>query len=987
MNTSKLVTVLCTAILGVVATLVATLIMIIPNLSDAQGDTLIFTSESLETVYDGSLLVGGEWELTSGKLKDGHTAEVKVVGSQRYVGTTENFMSVKIVDTFGADVTSEYNVKCVPGTLTVTPVTITVTSDSAKKKYDGLPLTADGYSVTPEFSMPPNHEMSVEITGTITEIGEARNTVSSVKITNSAGKDLSFNFNILVAEGKLIVTDWNEETDTNDGGGYNVDTNGDGMPDLNLDTDGDRVPDTNLDIDGDGLADLNIDVNGDFIPDTNIDGDGDRVPEMNLDFDGDGIPGSFGDLDDLENLNKDIDFDGAPDLNVDMNGDGLADLNIDKNGDLIPDLNIDINGDFVPDVNIDTNRDGEPDVNVDTDGDGIPNINLDINSDKIADMNIDKNGDGVPDKNLGLDDITGNGPGGIDTSGNIGLGNGMTDMEQLSKIVCYVLTSDTSGKIYLKIANQGNYNGRGWSVATPYTKYIDSVYSASYLTSLAMQGSGAPLAHVDIEIKNGQLVLPYYAATNGSGIVQKNDTYVSGIDGTSVSFDYYYGSTSGISVPIAYAGFESMYRDFVYSNYLDIDGETLAYMQAVIASNGFYASDPDILNRVSTYISGAAEYNMKYDRTLDESGNIVVAFLRDYKEGICQHYASAATLLLRALGIPARYTVGFVADVVGNAPTNVGADRAHAWVEAYVDGAGWIALEVTGGSSGMGGVGNNGSIGGGSDSDVESDKKLTLKPKTAEKLYDGTPLYPTNEIVSDPRIEKWINLGYRFEVTITGDARTEPGKSYSSISSYAILDPDGNDVTGEFDIKLSVGVIHVYIDIFNFSSCGREMEYDGTLLVGSTDDVSFDSNNLPSGFSYEVSVRSTSGIKNVGSSTNDFVVRIYDEFGTDVSDNYKLDYNYGTFKVTAREITVTAGSKSMAYSGEALTCDEADITAGSLADGDIIKGYLIVGSQTQIGRSKNKVSDVIIVDSEGNDVTANYVIVTVDGVLTVYFQK
>ena len=46
---------------------------------------------------------------------------------------------------------------------------------------------------------------------------------------------------------------------------------------------------------------------------------------------------------------------------------------------------------------------------------------------------------------------------------------------------------------------------------------------------------------------------------------------------------------------------------------------------------------------------------------LDEEANIVTAFLSDrYTEGVCRHYASAATMIFRALKIPARYTIGYV---------------------------------------------------------------------------------------------------------------------------------------------------------------------------------------------------------------------------------------------------------------------------------------------------------------------------------------
>ena len=54
----------------------------------------------------------------------------------------------------------------------------------------------------------------------------------------------------------------------------NIDTNGDGKPDLNVDTNGDKKPDVNIDTDGDGKPDKNIDADGDGKPDTGGSGSG-----------------------------------------------------------------------------------------------------------------------------------------------------------------------------------------------------------------------------------------------------------------------------------------------------------------------------------------------------------------------------------------------------------------------------------------------------------------------------------------------------------------------------------------------------------------------------------------------------------------------------------------------------------------------------------------------------------------------------------------
>ncbi|MDE5669898.1 MAG: MucBP domain-containing protein, partial [Eubacterium sp.] len=184
--------------------------------------------------------------------------------------------------------------------------------------------------------------------------------------------------------------DVNIDTDKDGKPDVNVDTDKDGKPDINIDTDDDGKPDINIDTDGDGKPDINIDTDGDGKPDINIDTNGDGKPDINIDTDGDGKP----------DVNIDIDGDGKPDINIDTDNDGKADINIDTDGDSKPDVNIDTDKDGKPDINIDTDDDGKADINIDTDGDGKADLNLDLDGDGIADANIDTNGDGIADKNI-----------------------------------------------------------------------------------------------------------------------------------------------------------------------------------------------------------------------------------------------------------------------------------------------------------------------------------------------------------------------------------------------------------------------------------------------------------------------------------------------------------------------------------------------------------------------------------------------------------
>ncbi len=86
--------------------------------------------------------------------------------------------------------------------------------------------------------------------------------------------------------------------------------------------------------------------------------------------------------------------------------------------------------------------------------------------------------------------------------------------------------------------------------------------------------------------------------------------------------------------------------------------------------------------------------------------DIVQYFLFGSGEGFCQHYASAGTLLLRSLGIPARYVTGYIVSAEefklsddGTYIAEVKDSRAHAWVEYYQPGVGWVPIDMTEGSN------------------------------------------------------------------------------------------------------------------------------------------------------------------------------------------------------------------------------------------------------------------------------------------------
>ncbi len=70
-------------------------------------------------------------------------------------------------------------------------------------------------------------------------------------------------------------------------------------------------------------------------------------------------------------------------------------------------------------------------------------------------------------------------------------------------------------------------------------------------------------------------------------------------------------------------------------------------------------------------------------------------FVLRSKQGYCQHFAGAMALMLRLLGIPARVAVGFTSGAWDEGTWTVTDHDAHAWVEVWLAGHGWLPFDPT----------------------------------------------------------------------------------------------------------------------------------------------------------------------------------------------------------------------------------------------------------------------------------------------------
>ena len=139
------------------------------------------------------------------------------------------------------------------------------------------------------------------------------------------------------------------------------------------------------------------------------------------------------------------------------------------------------------------------------------------------------------------------------------------------------------------------------------------------------------------------------------------------------------------------------------------------------------------------------------------SASKLMYFLFENKKGYCAYYAGATLFMLRALGIPSRIAVGFL--TVDRSDKNKGwywyyADQAHAWVQVYFPGYGWLDFDTT--------VGN-------------SDAQESPQPDGTPPMQPPRAWFAANGIIQDvDTIKKIISMQLRHMVFHDKEYQLEP---------------------------------------------------------------------------------------------------------------------------------------------------------------------------------------------------------------------
>ena len=257
------------------------------------------------------------------------------------------------------------------------------------------------------------------------------------------------------------------------------------------------------------------------------------------------------------------------------------------------------------------------------------------------------------------------------------------------------VTSAVGGNIYLKGTAYADYRDNIWSILSDNDV---ARYPQDFVPFTATIGNNA-LTDTRVHMLNESKIayVPYFLESlpdtlnSVADVCVKNDT-----DKNEFNYSHYPFYAENTYRYNNSADAED-YKTFVYDTYLEIPRTTQIELRRIAEQEGFLDSEltaSEKIEMVKNYISSSKTYSLKTPK-MPSGKDFAAWFLNESDTGYCVHFATAGTLMLRALGIPARYVTGYYATAYANQTVTVTTDNAHAWIEYYSDTAGWVPLECT----------------------------------------------------------------------------------------------------------------------------------------------------------------------------------------------------------------------------------------------------------------------------------------------------
>ena len=239
------------------------------------------------------------------------------------------------------------------------------------------------------------------------------------------------------------------------------------------------------------------------------------------------------------------------------------------------------------------------------------------------------------------------------------------------------VTADFDGTLYLRGQDYDKYDGMSWTSTLNRAENLPSSYYFAHRGTVTISTKQT----MDV------LYLP--------GYLNRDHLLTDGrLENTGLQTEYQWSVSKLAGDPGSFvSSYVEDYSDV--KQYLKLPEATHQWADAyVLPFIGEHSAET--VQAIIDHVGNSARYSLNTRRMDDGYGDFAQWFLEDSDTGYCVHFATAATVLLRAAGIPARYVTGYLVNCEAGKPVIVESDRAHAWVEYYDDDLNtWLIAEPT----------------------------------------------------------------------------------------------------------------------------------------------------------------------------------------------------------------------------------------------------------------------------------------------------
>lgn len=285
------------------------------------------------------------------------------------------------------------------------------------------------------------------------------------------------------------------------------------------------------------------------------------------------------------------------------------------------------------------------------------------------------------------------------------------------------ITMSQPQKLYLRGQIFETYDGTAWSEADPamraehedlfYWLHQSGFYGQSQIGTASAYTTQAAPAELTVRNVSACTAHGYYpyalsgsaaldAALIGDGELPVAETmqYYPGSVPEWYAVQQSLASAQGRTNISDYLRAEQAYEEYVAAMDLQLTNASWSVLERQFGQEHATLT----LSEIRAFVGNWLEENLTYDekiRTRSGNNDFLQYTLEQSGSGYSVHYATAATLMLRYFGVPARYVEGYflsaeeAASYRAGEPIILTEAHAHAWTEYYLPGVGFIPFEVT----------------------------------------------------------------------------------------------------------------------------------------------------------------------------------------------------------------------------------------------------------------------------------------------------